>query len=147
MCLYISGSARAKRKPRAKVAKEDMIVYKVFSQISQTYYDYNKCGYVTKDIFCTPYQNMEVPKKMSFVMCESNFGLRKRASWDNAGWEVHEGIHAYQDSRCVHVSTNTNYEIRKCIIPKGTKYYIGRYDIVTELLIVLSNKDAKCLTY
>jgi len=96
-----------------------------------------------KDIFCkkllikrsgrlyTPYQG---------ALIEFNNGIciqgAYRFSFDKFR-NINQGVHSYS-KYCIGLRSDLTYP---CIIPKGTKYYIGKYnDLVSLRLIVFKNK-------
>lgn len=101
---------------RNKVAKEDIIVYKLLK----------------KKINCSPFQGMEYEADRVY---RAKLG-RADSYWDKP--EIYEGLHAYlgKCSRMIAQKDRTECKVVKMTIPAGTKYALGRAgDIVAECLV------------
>ena len=106
---------------KAKIAKEDIHCYKVFvvrnTHLISPYQKYR--WYINKLI--------TIPK----------FGI---INYSNGTKDVHEGLHAYTKTGLylnIILFANSNAKVYNCIIPKGSKYYLGENeDIVSNQMIV-----------
>ena len=107
MCLKL------KRGAKKKVAKEDIVVYKHLMDLMDGRY-------------ATPYQHdpVEIPSTVKSRVLER---------LDN---EIYEGIHSFADYESAysdmedewHNYSEPKRSLVKCIIPKGTKYYKGKFE-------------------
>lgn len=120
MCLYIKDSQNILNKLikqiKPLIAKEDIIVYKVLDQNNYSPYRAYKYTegfhyYETGDII------PEVGK------CSTDIIIKK-------------GLHSYSSYTIASTRRNSTDKIVKMIIPKGSKYFIGKNeDIVSDNLI------------
>ena len=126
MCLTIKNSEHFRFFGRCfpKIAKEDIVAYKVLK-------DYGD-GYII-----TPYQYAQVCFVHGTDTLSATFKVRR---YRNKIYEVSEGIHSLQKPI---TSLPVHCKIYYAIIPKGSKYYIGtRLDFVsTELIIFKTEED------
>lgn len=108
MCLYRVG--------RNKVAKEDIVVYKL----------------LTRKLNRSPFQNMEYKANTVY-----NVKLG-RAEVCGEISVIYEGLHAYV-GKCARMFSQIeiyNCKVVKMVIPAGTKYALGeKGDIVSECLV------------
>ena len=110
MCLYLNGHTN-----KVLIAPGDITVYKHLIALP------NSDG---SPRFVTPYQyaDVEVPSEVTTFMSYVH------------NMEVDIAIHAFMTERDAHddameefTLSSHNYVVVKCIIPKGTKYYIGSF--------------------
>lgn len=134
MCL----SVISKNRPKAKIAEEDIICYKVLRVDGVSY---NKRGYDSIS-FVAPYTREEVTvgKKIhDTAKLHSYLAYEKYDKFTNAVyhiWEIREGgFHTFanfEDAKIacmrwsmVTIGSNYGYIVVYAIIPKGTKYHEG----------------------
>jgi hypothetical protein len=121
MCLLV------KKGERYRIAKEDIPCYKVVKKLNY------RIGYSddTFYVYCSPYQtrkifNDEVEGKIPYC-ANSKFN---RGYISNGHRGIGEGaVHTYVNP--YNLATPISYELNtleefKCVIPKGTKYYVGK---------------------
>lgn len=115
-----------KRWLKPKVAEKDIKVYKILKEINSNY--------------LIPYRR----ERINFVNSKADLQpVKIIAYWD---WIINrfvvdEGYHSFTTVKEVKFNLNFNFRgntaIFNAIIPKGTKYFIGKYnDIVSEKLII-----------
>lgn len=122
MCLIVN------KGQRYRIAKKDIPCYKVVSKLEY------RIGYSddTFYVYCSPYQtrkisNDEVEGKIPYsANGEFNSGVQMLGEHRGIGMGA---IHTYVNP--YYLATPTGSEIKtlevfECIIPKGTKYYIGK---------------------
>lgn len=109
MCLIIYHPYQPKFfvRLKARIARRDIICYKLL--------------YKTKEDLITPYQHLKVDTSLPLI---ADF-LDAAKETQGFYMAVH-GIHTYKDQDILSLYS-VNYILYKCIIPKGTKYYIS-YD-------------------
>lgn len=108
MCLYRVG--------RNKVAKEDIVVYKL----------------LTRRLNLSPFQKMEYKANTVY---NAKLG---RAEVCGDVSKIYEGLHAYvgKCARMLAQMENCECKVVKMVIPAGTKYALGeKGDIVSECLL------------
>lgn len=111
MCLYKNKRYHPHNRPL--IAKDDIICYKKLSQIGDTYI--TPCTYIEVPIECI---RDKVPFKAE-ILSKFKFIWRHVLGFSDT---VEDGfIHSFQDDNGFR-----GYETFKCIIPKGTEYFIGR---------------------
>ena len=124
MCLVI------KKGQRYQIAKEDIPCYKIIKKL--TY----RVGYSDSDdtfhIYCSPFQtkkisHAEVEGKIPYIAYTPFTGgyLMENGERAIGAGAIHTYVKPY------HLLTPTANELNhleeyKCIIPKGTKYYVGK---------------------
>jgi len=136
MCLSVNLDYHKVKnnKPIALVAKQSILVYKVL-EIEDKHYR-------------TPYEYMAINFDDEYGMF---FYKTTRFSIDGhkCTYFVSKGIHSYIDFDEANYTNarlknlcDSNSNIYYAIIPKGSKFYIGRYfeDIVSSNLVVFKNK-------
>jgi len=110
MCLVI------KKNSKVKTAKEDIICYKFVE--SKTY---------SPDIHFTPFKYRPIE-----IGCSYESELKVEIDLD-ANKSVEIGLHSFKTiTDCIryalpYVDNNDNETIVKCIIPKGSQYYEGKF--------------------
>lgn len=115
---------------RPLVAKEDIVCYKKLYQF-------------TKNVYFTPCTKVQVPieciqHKVPFeaqILSKSEFIWRHILGFSNC---VEDGfIHSFQES-----GYSSSFMTFKCLIPKGTKYFVGMQgDYASERIIFLKRMD------
>ena len=111
MCLYT-------KQTEPKIAEKDIICYKFYRR-------YNK-------ILISPYQGFRAPE----IGITANANLGKSYIPENDHYydfkRVDEGFHSFKTleevKHKVNGYRNLDLVIFKCIIPKGSSYYEGRFD-------------------
>ena len=124
MCLFKDKGFHPHNRPL--IAKEDIVCYK-------------KLQLVGNNIYITPFTDTQVPieciqDKVPFeaiILHKFNFIWRHIFGFGNL---VVDGfIHTFQED-----DGRRSYKVFKCIIPKGTKYFIGKErDYASERIIFL----------
>lgn len=91
-----------------------------------------KCLIKSANHLYTPYQNVPITfNKGISIQIEYRFGF-------DALGNINQGIHSYFKWCTIALASNLIYP---CVIPKGTPYYIGKYDNLVSLkLIIFKNK-------
>jgi len=127
MCFIIKGFNQTKPKP--KIAKEDIIVYKTlyYSQMERKYkspfYDFYCVGKLVKI---------------------EKFGFRSILnSYSNKVWIIDDGLHAYLSIEKAQNFMCSDEKIFAFKIPKGTKYYENDCEIVSLAMKRISKKAVK----
>ena len=111
MCLLKDKGFHPHNRPLT--AKEDIICYKKLRQIEENVY-VTPCTYIQVPIECI---RDKVPFKAQ-ILSKFKFVWRHILGFSNC---VEDGfIHAYQEDNGWRI-----FEVFKCMIPKGTKYFIG----------------------
>ena len=101
---------------RPLIAKEDIICYKKLQQIGDTYF--TPCTYIQVPIECI---RDKVPFKAQ-ILSEFKFIWKHILGFSNL---VEDGfIHSFQTFQTD--NGRRGYKTFKCVIPKGTEYFIGR---------------------
>lgn len=112
MCLIKDREFHPHNRPL--IAKDDIICYKKLSQIGENVY-VTPCTYIQVPIECI---RNKVPFKAQ-MLSKFKFIWRHILGFSNS---VEDGfIHAFQQNQWFR-----GYETFKCIIPKGTEYFIGK---------------------
>lgn len=122
MCLVKNKAFHPHNRPL--IADKDIICYKKLRQIEETVY-VTPCTYIQVPIECiqdkVPFE-ATILHKFSFIW-RHVFGF---VDFVEDGF-----IHTYQED-----NGRRNYEVFKCIIPKGTKYFVGIHgDYASEQII------------
>lgn len=124
MCLFKSLGAHPHNRPL--IADRDIICYKKVQQVG-------------KDAYITPCTNAEIPIEciQNKVPFEAQILSKFKFIWRHVfgfGRFVEDGfIHTYQADNGWGF-----YKVFKCIIPKGTKYFVGiQGDYASERIIFL----------
>lgn len=122
MCLYKDKKFHPHNRPL--IAKEDIVCYKNLNQVRE-------------DIYLTPYTDTQVPIEciQDKVPFEATILHKFLFIWAHVfgfGKLVEDGfIHSFQTH-----TESRRYITFKCIIPKGTKYFIGyKGDYASEQII------------
>ena len=111
-----------------EIAQEDIVCYK-FYVLHKVKDDINLPSY-DKDGYLSPYQGMPAPtiNKVTNTLLD-----RAYLSKYTAVYMVGRGFHSfkYLDDLIEELDFWLSFDIKifKCIIPKGTKYYEGRYTV------------------
>ena len=123
------------RNGRPLIAEKDIVCYKKLQQI--------RGNYSTPHTYFTPHTHVPVPIKCirNKVPFEAKILHKFRFIWRHIlglGICVEDGfIHTYQED-----DGYRSYAVFKCIIPKGTKYFIGRGGVyASEKIIFLKQMD------
>lgn len=139
MCMILD----QKTKPRARVAKDDIICYKVLDVINEG----------SSDAFAeSPYRYF----KYSF-----NRVYRSRIEISGCPmdeWYIEEGLHSFVSFKAAeneirdNAFNDVNQYIFVAVIPKGSKYYIGDFNgtkdcYVSDALMVLRRDSARSQRY
>lgn len=111
-----------------KVAQEDITVYKVF--------------YPSSGGIISPFQMMPYRRNTIY---ETEFGIVKEF---NESITISKGFHSYETLKIAQDSTWFSFfwdfpVIYKCIIPKGSIYYINSEMVVVSNKIIVTNEDCK----
>lgn len=113
MCLIKNKKHHPHNRPL--IAKEDIICYKKLQQIGNTYI--TPCTYTQVPIECI---RNKVPFKAE-ILSKFKFIWKHILGFDNS---VEGGfIHSFQKNYGYR-----NLAVFKCIIPKGTKYFVGHIE-------------------
>ena len=130
---------------RAKTAKEDIIVYKLFEQGSLTS-SHQYFSYVANQLYET---------KMTTT--EDNTSLDTQAGAEGARAQlegikfrsVEEGFHSAKYPSRFNNKADDVYDgdVVKCIIPKGSKYYEGFTDLLVSNKIIVTGEVVKTVKY
>lgn len=139
MCLIIPTNTESLGKAikqSKKIATKDIVVYKVVKVGKKWKNQYGE-GYK----FISLYENF--PYKLGYHYYQKDkkfsFNLYSNCVYNSSFiLEIYKGLHAYikLDEIIVLKSTYTDRAIIKCIIPKGSEYFVGTHnDIVTDNLI------------
>lgn len=113
MCLDINKFSRA------KIAKEDITCYKwVFVHVLSASKKEKIYDYVTPFF----YSHIKIGETYNSILeVRNKYNPLYRT-------EIHSGLHSYADFHTP-MSKKWGYSvIIKCIIPKGSKYYVGKFD-------------------
>ena len=140
MCLSVNLNFHKVKndKPIALVAKQSILVYKVLEIRGKHY----RTPYMIKSI------NFDDEYGMFFYKT-TRFGINRTYSYKRYHYDVVKGIHSYFDFDIANCAKDyhTNFDlsittnIHYAIIPKGSKFYIGRnYDIASSNLVVFENE-------
>lgn len=138
MCLTIRGilasSLEEAIKQTKRIATQDMVVYKIFFKVkwaNRYGKGYNYLSPYRDYVYHLGYHYYQTGKKFTFDYY-SGIGLL----------DVNEGLHAYRSMKDLKDDfpnwMKYGYTIIKCIIPKGSEYFIGSFniDIVSDNLIL-----------
>jgi hypothetical protein len=123
MCLYRIPAETV------KVASRNIVVYKMLSR------GHHKSGAVAESPYrTTPYQRGEIKsvRRFSSYGGYKTFTTRKHDEGD----AVYAGLHAYTSLAEAKDNARGWYSpkvVVKCVIPKGTRYILGRYNQVVSL--------------
>ena len=129
--------------PISKTAFENITCYKIFHTksikwkvrkflgISLWKYGIEKLYSLYKDYKYIPYAHNP----------EITVSLTHSAYWDR--WYIDKGYHSYNTLDKAKEEKNLNEVIVKCIIPKGSEYYINEYDEIVSSNIIVTNKIIK----
>lgn len=134
LCVDLEYNKVKNNKPIALVAKQSILVYKVL-EIEDKHYR-------------TPYEYMAInfdDEYGMFFYKTTRFSIDKR---NRNYYSVPSGIHSFLDFDEANYANermknlrDSNANIHYAIIPKGSKFYIGRdFDIVSSNLVVFKNK-------
>ena len=142
MCLFINVNFHKKKgKIVSLVAKQSILVYKVLESDGKHYETPYECMPINFD----DEYGMFFYKTTKFRVESALFGLGVGSC---IGYEVTRGIHSYTTlddakdcvenlNKCFHSNASLHY----AIIPKGSRFYIGKYgDIASSNLVVFKNK-------
>lgn len=118
MCLEISNNAKE------QYATEDIVCYKVIKRYERFGSDPYDNMIIIGYFYNTPFQDARVEIGKTY-----RSQLRKVV---NTTHKIEEGIHScvsYEDAQktCRLLGTLSYYAIAKCIIPKGSKFYVGYF--------------------
>lgn len=127
--------------PVKKIAKKDILVYKFVNIRS---YLTNRC--------ISFFFNFTYILDMKY---NTYIEIRKVGKGERYRWAGHEGFHSYYDKKTALLEyelykINKFTSIVKCIIPKGSEYYINEEnEIISNSIIILSKKSflQKLLNY
>lgn len=129
MCLTIRGvygASTSKYKPKAKIAKEPIVCYKVMKIADAK---------LTSFIRGFKYTIGRTYK--------ATFGIHDRMAswtWQSTRWEIENGLHSYDNLQKLYreVAGTKDRIAVECKIPKGARYYNGTMDdIVSNKLKVV----------
>ena len=119
MCLYIDKTKHRRGiiKTYCKIAKEDICVYKLLRYV--------------------PFRGYYTPFRYKPVIFNENMCTLKADKFKGTTTlnEITHGVHAY-----LYCPNSDFYQDFNAIIPKGTKYYLGKNgDIVAEQMLIFRN--------
>lgn len=133
--------------PVKKIATEDITCYKLFARESIVWKKRKFWFYSQKIIerftsLCIAYIYIpykENPKINLTCLQERDW------MWDKIyHWNIEEGYHSYATlskvKRYINVCSNHYYIIVKCIIPKGSEYYINDKEEIVSSNIIVTDK-------
>lgn len=116
------------------VAEKPILVYKMLKRLP--------FRYRVKE---TPYQNLKISFEKG--VCTLSAKLKYMFIHLINATEVSEGIHAWKTKTWANEAADCykNYNggragIHYAVIPKGEKYFVGKFDIVSEKMIIFLNK-------
>lgn len=109
MCLT------AKWYSRPKTAKEDIICYKY---LEESYF---------KESLVTPYMNWPIVIGETYT---ATFGITKKGFFGKV--VINAGLHSFVNLKDVKDEGSYGSILVKCIIPKGAKYYFGKFKYVLD---------------
>jgi hypothetical protein len=136
MCLTITDFFKTKKdaltySKNPKIATKNIIVYKLLNVTNGEYKSpYFKMIYKPEDIIET--------NKFTFVVDNLSTGEHRLL--------INQGIHSYEKKNCLSVSlrkliwencSNNNGTLIKCVIPKGTPYFINAVGEVVSLKLIM----------
>ena len=117
---------------KKKIAKEDIICYKMLRLIKEDWpEDMNYLKFLCdKKTFYTLYQRFEMKAGEEYTSNKLEKTKIKRGNKEVA--IVESGFHVYKDFPCIYWARRRYYwtRIAECIIPKGTEYYEGENELV-----------------
>ncbi len=137
MCLTLKrnyttyrGAKRASERP--KIAKKDIVVYKILKN--------RRVGLSGRPAWATVYQNFKFSKGYHYYQevykSEGEFGISFKQDSLGVRVRIDEGLHAWTTKSTASRNCFGDVKIFEMIIPKGSKYYLGRNgDIVSNNLI------------
>lgn len=116
------------------VAEKPILVYKMLKRLP--------FRYRVKE---TPYQFLKILFKKG--VCTLSAKLKYTFIPYHDFTEVSEGIHAWKRKKCANDAAECykscyggGTSIHYAVIPKGAKYFVGDYDIVSEKMIIFLNR-------
>ena len=139
MCLVIDQHIHDKKLKNSDstkflVAKSDIVCYKRLDPRISDPHSYT-----------TPYQDVIVDFSHGVgEIRSSKYGwyVPFSISFADCHWNIHEGVHSYVEFYDIYSSLGGQFMFT-AVIPKGSKYYFGRWgDIVSEKLIIFENSTA-----
>jgi hypothetical protein len=126
MCL--NTGKYTKKPPKAKIAKEDITVYKVLLKQGKKYFGLYKTKF-------------QWERGIHYYQSGTHFSFSK-GFWNT--WMVHEGLHAcLTKSRTkVHTQHESKAVVVKMIVPKGARYHLNQFktEIVASEMIFPHSK-------
>lgn len=122
MCLYVDKNYHPGMSPKARVAQQDILVYKVLDK-------------TPRGAYRSPYQGTKWTlggmKKSSLHCTYSSYG----------SWTVRIGLHSCITRSAAKLHTYCASDIYPAIIPKGSRVWFGTSDeIASDKLIVYRDK-------
>ena len=118
------------------VAEKPILVYKMLKRLP--------FRYRVKE---TPYQYLKISFEKG--VCTLSAKLKYMFVSFRGFTEVSEGIHAWKRetwaddaAECYKTYQGGRAGIHYAVIPKGEKYFVGKYDIVSEKMIIFLNRRA-----
>ena len=126
MCLIININSRI------RTAKEDIVVYKYFNKDSSLTTPYMNYVYKVNKLYVTTI----VIDKIKFTECIF-FDEIVLCNYNINGYvkEISDGFHSVSELR--RVNRYNHKTIRRCIIPKGSKYYKDKTDLIVSNQIII----------
>jgi hypothetical protein len=117
MCLNLA--SKSKKQPKPRIATENIVCYKTM----------HRTNYGLQSVF----------KRFNYQLKEKYGPLEFDIRHGGFGWSLLAGFHSFRTlARAQRSADNTNRVIVKCVIPKGSKYYIGngRSEYASNRLII-----------
>lgn len=139
MCFYIHSKHKT-----AKIAKKDIICYKILSKFNTRLYLDNFIH--EKGIYFSSIKNYiyNFNENKKYI---SNIKVENANYWNNYNECIHIGIHSYSSIKRCRSYPYSRVVIVKCIIPKGSTYYYNpdKQEYVSDTIEFIELIDPKTL--
>ena len=113
-----------------EIAQKDIVCYK-FYVLHKVKDDINLPSY-DKDGYLSPYQGMLAPKINEVVNTVLDRVYLCKCGGNNSTYMINRGFHSFKYiddlTKELYFWQSSDIKIFKCIIPKGNKYYEGKFD-------------------
>ena len=114
--------------PVKQIADDDIVCYKIFNKENIKWYK-NKI----KELISLWANYLYTPYSLN-----SKINIDYTWSDTRYSWCINEGYHSYTTLCIIKKHTESHYYAVKCIIPKGSEYYIHNDYIVSSNIIVIN---------
>jgi hypothetical protein len=123
MCLYLNPNSQI------RIASRNIVVWKIFD--TRSYFEYG---------LFSPY--MGISWRAGETKTERSFTNHNGTPFRSVlrvgkPRQVHRGLHSYNSEPTTYGAVGVRQVIRKCIIPKGTRYISGRCGEIVSLALKL----------